>query len=189
MSHKDILRRNRELIDNMYDMQDAVMDLADENECLNNENDILYNDNVELCEDNQDMKDSIDELHRRTRHYGRYTDNRSTGNRQARVENINVCGVEIPQEEQKPRCPLEPVPEKVDRRAISFYVSERTKNITMFSILIFLILLLAFGIDPNTAITYENIQNQFIDLFFNLYDMTILGVIGFILRRIWKKLK
>ena len=58
----------------------------------------------------------------------------------------------------------------------------------MFGILIFLILLLGLGIEPGTAITYESLLDCYLELVFNLYNLCILGTIGFILRKIWKKL-
>ena len=57
--YEDILRRNEQLIDNVYEMNEEITDLACENEELTIENEELFADNVEVHEQNTEMKKDI----------------------------------------------------------------------------------------------------------------------------------
>lgn len=196
MSYRDIIKRNEQLIDNVFDMQDDIVELADENEVLNEENEVLYKDNINLNNENSDIKGGIEELHRNSRRkYGgfrtRRMDDNMNNNTNSNVNsNTNInnsCGFEVQKEEEKPTCPLQPKKEKVDRVAFSLYTSERTKNILLFASLIGLILLLGLGITPGTAMNYEVLLDLYLGLVFNLNNMAIFVGIGFILKSLWKK--
>lgn len=200
MSYRDIIKRNEQLIDNVFDMQDDIVELAGENEMLNEENEVIYKDNINLNNENYEMKDGIEELHRNSRRrYGGFRtrrmddnmNNNTNGNVNGNVNgNANInnsCGFEVQKEEEKPTCPLQPKKEKVDRVAFSLYTSERTKNILLFASLIGLILLLGLGITPGMSMNYEVLLDLYLACFFNLFNMSILVTIGFILRQLWKK--
>ena len=62
--YDDILKRNEQLIDNVYEMNEEITDLAYENEELTKENEELSVDNEELFEENASMKKGIAELHK-----------------------------------------------------------------------------------------------------------------------------
>lgn len=164
--YDDILKRNEQLVDNVYEINEEIIDLAYENEELSKENEELFVNNEELIEQNTEMKKGIAELHKSSVRRGRP--------RQKQVYTQQVMYTEQPQQNGN-NC------------NVSFKISEKTKKVTMFSILVFLVLLLGLGIEPGTAITYESLLDCYLELVFNLYNICILGAIGFILRKIWKK--
>ena len=179
--YDDILKRNEQLIDNVYEMNEEITDLACENEELTRENEELFIDNEELNEQNAEMKKGIAELHkssaRRTRPRQRQQVQCPYNNETQQVIKTQEIREVVQQSQYDGK-----------HRTISLFISEKTKKTTMFAILIFLILLLGLGIEPGTAITYESLLDCYLELVFNLYNLCILGTIGFILRKIWKKL-
>ena len=178
--YDEILKRNEQLIDNVYEMNEEITELANENECLTRENDILYDDNVNLNEHNAELKKGIAELHKNSVKRG--------GRREYRVQPQSQPQYQQPiQPQSQPQLQQAEV-EKVHRTAISVFMSEKTKNTSIFCILIFLILLLGLGIEPGVAITYQSLLDCYLELVFNLYNLCILGTIGFLLRKIWKKI-
>lgn len=166
--YDDIIKRNEQLIDNVYDMNEEITELAYENEELTKVNEALYENNEDLSAKNSEMQKGIAELHK-------------TSARQGRVRRVQqpqqIIQEQQPQEQQS----------NVRHEAVSLFVSEKVKKNTMFTILIFLILLLGLGIKPGTAINYQSLLDCYLELVFNLYNICILGSIGFILRKIWKK--
>ena len=181
--YEDILRRNEQLIDNVYEMNEEITDLACENEELSRENEELYIDNEELNDQNAEMKKGIAELHKQTA--------RRRGNRyrQNRVEQPNAY-----YQQEQPRVYYQQEQNRTvvqnsdgQHRTISLFVSEKTKKNSIFGFLIFFILLLGLGIEPGVALTYDSILDCFLELIFNLYKLCILGGIGFCLRKLWKK--
>lgn len=170
--YEEILRRNEQLIDNVYEMNEEITDLACENEELTKENEVLSEDNEILNEQNADMKKGIADLHKQTaRRVGnrRYTQPQQTVPQQEKTQ-IVTQGTN-------------------NHNTISLYVSEKTKKKMLFGSLILLIALLALGIEPGVALTYESILDRFLELAFNLYKICILGTMGYLLRRIWRKIK
>jgi hypothetical protein len=182
MDYKDIIKRNEQLIDTMYDMNDEITDLVDENDLLNRENDCLLEDNMILEENNKEMKQGIAELHKQT---ARGRNRARAYNRQAHLNSNNQPMPQY-QPHQNQYQPTDK--NEVPRRSISFFLSDKTKNSCLFGFLIFFILLLGLGIEPGVALNYESILDCYLELVFNLYNVCILGSIGFILRRLWKKL-
>lgn len=183
--YDDILKRNEQLIDNVYEMNEEITELANENEYLTRENDVLYDDNMNLNEHNAELKKGIAELHKSSVKRG--------GKREYRVQpqyqqpQYQQPITQSQQPQSQPQLQQMEV-EKVHRTAISVFMSEKAKNTSIFCILIFLILLLGLGIEPGVAMTYQSLLDCYLELVFNLYNLCILGTIGFLLRKIWKKI-
>lgn len=182
--YDDILKRNEQLIDNVYEMNEEITDLAYENEELTKENEELSVDNEELFEENASMKKGIAELHKSSAR--RFRSNRPRTQKMYYEEPKEEVQQNV-QHRKDCNC-NQVVHNDSQHRVISLFISEKTKKSIMFGILIFLILLLGLGIEPGTAITYESLLDCYLELVFNLYNLCILGTIGFILRKIWKKL-
>ena len=181
--YDDILKRNEQLIDNVYEMNEEITDLAYENEELTKENEELSVDNKELFEENASMKKGIAELHKSSA--------RRVRSNRPRTQRVyyEPKEEEVKHEYNHKECNCNQVVHNDSQhRVVSLFISEKIKKNTMFGILIFLILLLGLGIEPSTAITYESLLDCYLELVFNLYNLCILGAIGFILRKIWKKL-
>ena len=170
--YEEILKRNEQLIDNAYEINEEIADLAYENEELFRENEELFADNEILNEQNVDIRREVEELHKKIV-------KRRTGNGH-RHNNVH---------QQRQTYEQKIVQQDADssHRTISIFVSEKTKKNMMFSSLVFLILLLGLGIEPGVALTYDSILDCFLELIFNLYKLCILGGMGLILRKIWKK--
>ena len=184
--YDDILKRNEQLIDNVYDMNEEITELANENELLTLENDELSVYSEALAEQNDEMKKSIAELHRTSSRRGK-TRVRNTYVEQPQqvvVEKVVQRVVEQPQ--QVVQQPQQVTPQKV---FLAFSIPAKTKKNLLFGTLIFLILLLGLGIEPGVALNYESILDCFLDLVFNLYKVCILGGIGFIIRKLWNNVK
>lgn len=173
--YEDILKRNEQLIDNVYEMNEEITDLACENEELSKENEELFMDNEELNEQNEEIRKSVADLHKQTAR------RRGNRRRQSYVEQS-----EIVYQQEQPQ-PVQ-VQSNSNHRTISLYIPEKIKKNTTFGLLIFLILLLGLGIEPGVALNYESILDCFLELVFNLYKICILGTMGFLLRKIWKKM-
>ena len=182
--YDDILKRNEQLIDNVYEMNEEITDLAYENEELTKENEELAVDNEELFEENSSMKKGIAELHKSS---ARRVRGRSRTQQRVYYEESREEVQQMENNKKECKC-NEVIHNDSQHRVISLFISEKTKKSIMFGVLIFLILLLGLGIEPGTAITYESLLDCYLELVFNLYNLCILGTIGFILRKIWKKL-
>lgn len=180
--YEDILRRNEQLIDNVYEINEEITDLAYENEELTKENEELFVDNEILNEQNIDMKKDIEELHKKIVRRRAGNGHRHESVNQTKVIHQQRQSYEQPQEQQ-----IVQQHENGSHRTVSLFISEKTKKNMMFSSLVFLILLLGLGIEPGVALTYDSILDCFLELIFNLYKLCILGGMGLILRKIWKK--